>query len=69
MATPQPLISELIVDRPMCLACIASRTRMKSAAVETVLKVLGRSLVIRRHPAETCTECGTGSTVYLLEIR
>ena len=69
MSTHSPLISSLIVDRPMCITCLAARTRMQTTAVETALEVLGRALVIRRHPGTSCTECGATTTVYVLDVR
>ena len=69
MSTQQPMIDALIVDRPMCTPCLALRTQRHPEAVETVLEVLGRALVIRRHPANTCSECGQSATTFLLDVR
>ena len=68
MSDPTSLISALIVDRPTCLPCLATRTNMQPEAVETALRVLGRALVIQPDPSRTCAVCGSITTVFLLRI-
>ena len=69
MSTQQPMIDALVVDRPMCHVCLAHRTQNHPEAVETVLEVLRRALVIKRHPSNTCSECGRSTTTFLLDVR
>jgi hypothetical protein len=63
------LISALIADRRLCLACLARETAMQPDAVETAIAVLARSLVIQRYSDKCCDECGTRTRVFMLEHR
>ena len=68
MSEPPALIADLIVDRPMCLPCLDARTRTRLEALKVALEVLGRSVMIRRDPATTCTACRASATVYVLMV-
>ena len=67
MPVQAALITALIVDRPMCLDCLAARTSMEPEALETALEVLGRVLVMHRYSATTCDTCGATKSVVALE--
>ena len=63
----RPLISLLLADRRLCLACLAGKTSTTPEAVATALEVLGRALTIRRHAGGTCDACGMHGDVVVME--
>lgn len=60
------LLTDLIVENPLCLGCIAKRTGLTTEAAETALTVIERALRVHRE-ARRCRSCGVPETVYLLE--
>jgi hypothetical protein len=67
MSQKTAVISTLISDRRLCLSCLSTNTMMTAEAVESAIEVLGRALVIHRHGDKCCDECGTRTTVFILE--
>jgi len=61
------LISALIVDRPMCIPCIARKVRLTEAAAHTALDVIRRVLKIRCVDNGTCHACGKTARVFAAE--
>ena len=61
------LITALIVERPMCLPCLARRANMSVEAVQTVLAVIGRALRLHRDESLACQVCEGLRTVYYVE--
>ena len=52
------IVAVLILDRPLCGTCIASKTGMTENEVENKLVTLGRRFHVYRHRAERCHACG-----------
>jgi len=52
------LIAILIVDRPICLACIATKLDMNPTSVMGHLEQISKSVNVRRSATERCQQCG-----------
>jgi len=52
-----PLVTALILDRPMCLDCIAAKSGQSAARVETVVERIGTVLSLHRQTGR-CRACG-----------
>ena len=61
------LITALILERPMCLDCIATKTGASLNEVEASFLRIGRVLRLRRHTGESCRACGTEGLAFSLE--
>ena len=51
------LITALILDRPMCLDCIAAKSGLPADTIDGVLQRIGRVLNLQR-TVERCRACG-----------
>jgi hypothetical protein len=60
------LLTALIVDDPMCVACIAKRGDISENAAETALAIIESALPVHRE-STTCGSCGVPGMVYFLE--
>jgi hypothetical protein len=58
------LITALIFERPMCLACIAAKTRLSVQATTTAIAVIQRVLNLNRQDAAVCDGCGHTAVVF-----
>jgi hypothetical protein len=62
MANPAALIAVLIMERPLCVACIASRSKLTTGEVESYLnRIEGRVAVLRG--VDRCRACFASTTV------
>jgi len=61
--TTAAVITALIVERPLCLDCIAKEVALSLTATETALNVIQRALEVRRGEAP-CRACGARSAVF-----
>jgi hypothetical protein len=61
------LITALILERPMCLECLAKRANMSVEAAQTVLAVIGRALRLHRDDMAPCRACEKFGVVYHVE--
>ena len=61
------LITALILERPMCLDCIASRAGASLNEVEASFRTIGHVLRVRRNIAERCRACGALGLSFSLE--
>jgi hypothetical protein len=61
------LITALILERPMCLECLARRANMSLDAAQTVLAVIGRALDLHREDMAPCHACDKLGTVFSVE--
>ena len=59
-------IALLIVDRPLCIACIAIRTGATELAVEGYLSIMRTTLTVFREDNGPCGACGTIGKVFSL---
>jgi len=57
------LITALIVDRPLCLSCIADKSGVTVERVSEALQAIGSALALTSR-ADRCTACGTTTTVH-----
>ena len=53
------MITALIMERPMCLDCIAGKTSTSLNDVEAAFLHIGRVLHLQRFTSERCRACGT----------
>ena len=60
------LLTALIVDDPMCVACIAKQGGVSEDAAETAIATVESALPVQRESA-TCGRCGVPGIVYFLE--
>lgn len=67
MSGKSAMLSTLIIDRRLCVACLAAETAMAVEAVETALQVLGRALLLRRYPDKPCDGCGDRTSVFMVD--
>jgi hypothetical protein len=52
------LITVLILDRPMCLPCVATKAGMSENSVMAYLEQIATSVVVHRAPMDRCRVCG-----------
>ena len=61
------LITALILERPMCLECLARRAGLTVEAAHTVLAVIGRALRLHRDESSPCRACEKIGVVFHVE--
>src|SRR5262245_31967017 len=59
------LITALIMERPLCLSCIAERASTTGAEVQAAFEHIGHVLELRREHGR-CRTCGNVNTVYAI---
>lgn len=57
------LITALILERPMCVACAAAHTTLTEEGAAAALKEVGRVLVLTCESG-SCAACGAAAPVY-----
>jgi hypothetical protein len=57
------LIAVLILDRQMCLPCIAAKALVTEARVQSVLEAIATALVLH-HDTGRCVACGETTAVH-----
>ena len=60
------VIAILIIERPMCLDCIATKSALSTLEVERYLEQIGRGLELRQDIQDRCRVCGEPRTVFSL---
>ena len=60
------VIAILIMERPMCLECIATKSRLSTVDVERYLDQIGQELEVRQESEDRCRICGEPRTVFWL---
>ena len=69
MADQAALIAVLIIDRALCLDCIASRSGMSVVSVKGYLERMGTMITLQRTTNERCRACGIiGNVVSLVRL-
>ncbi len=63
MPSRAALITALIVDRSLCLSCIADKSGVTAERVSEALHAIGSALALTSR-TDRCTACGTTTTVY-----
>ena len=63
MLDPAALITALILDRPMCMACVAARAMVTVEHAILALKDIGSALVLTCETGP-CASCGATAPVY-----
>ena len=61
------MIALLIVDRPLCVSCIAMRAGLPSGDVHEYLERLRGRLAVRDEESDRCRACGVTSRVFALD--
>jgi hypothetical protein len=62
MPNPAALIAVLIMERPLCVACISSKSKLTTGEVESYLnRIEGRVAVLRG--VDRCRACFASTTV------
>ena len=57
------LITALILERPLCLSCIAERAHVSEERVQATLKAIGGALRLST-PTGRCAACGETTIVH-----
>jgi len=58
------LITVMILERPMCVTCVATKAHLDVATVEAYLERISRMVNVHHLPTEPCRVCGSiGATV------
>ena len=52
------VIALLLLERPTCLDCTATKARLTVSEVDRYLTMIGTRLELTRHPSERCRVCG-----------
>ena len=52
------VIALLLLERPTCLDCTATKARLTVSEVDRHLTMIGTTLKLRRHASERCRVCG-----------
>jgi hypothetical protein len=63
MPDPTALITALLLDRPMCLPCIAEKALVSLQRAESTLETIATALVLRRETGR-CVACGATTAVH-----
>lgn len=66
MAEHAALIAALILDRPTCLNCVATKSDKSLPGVMAYLKRIRETVTVREEPADRCRVCG--STAHVISI-
>ena len=61
------LITALILERPMCVACLSQRSALSVDATQTVLTVIARAVKLHREDGSPCRICGKRGEVFYVE--
>jgi hypothetical protein len=61
------LITVLIIERPMCVSCIASRAQIGEATVRSYLLRMTSMLHVNLHADERCRTCGRQGQAFSLD--
>ena len=61
------IVTALITDRPLCMACVSSRASLPRAEVETVFTIMEQVLPIHAAEHGRCRACGTVGPVFSVE--
>jgi hypothetical protein len=67
MSKKWPLLSRMLMNRRMCLVCLAAGAGMSRDAVESSLADLGRALRVNRYDDKRCDACGERTGVFMVE--
>ena len=60
------LVAALIVERPMCLDCIAQRALLSLDGAQIVLDTINRKMPVQRRQSARCQTCGIFREVFSL---
>ena len=60
------LLTALLLDHPLCLACLAARVEMTESATSTAVAMIESALPLHRR-STVCGCCGVAQTVYFME--
>ena len=60
------LVTALILDRPTCIRCIAIKSSMTAATLDTTIGIIERVLVLHRS-TDRCRVCGVSDTVFYVD--
>jgi hypothetical protein len=60
------LITALIMERPLCIDCIASRTNTSRREVVSYIRKIAEALTVQRGQNDRCRACGAQGKTYSL---
>ena len=67
MRAPSALIAVLILDRPLCLDCIGTKSNIRRAEVDRYLAAMAQApLELRSSDNGRCRNCGEDGLVFSL---
>jgi hypothetical protein len=61
------MVTALIMDRPLCLSCVALRASMDEVDAQAVLDKIEHVLTLRRVSPGRCRACGLMQMVFSVE--
>jgi hypothetical protein len=61
------IVTALITERPLCMACISTRASLRIPEVEVVFRVIQEVLPLRGAEHGRCRACGTIGPVFSVE--
>ena len=65
MPSRAALITALIVDRPLCLSCIADKSGVTAERVSEALRAIGSALALTSR-TDRCSACDSTTTTYAI---
>jgi hypothetical protein len=66
MTNPAALITALILNHPLCTDCLAMKSGLSYADLETTIARIAQSLILRRR-ADRCRACGDTAPTFSLD--
>lgn len=60
------LVTALILDRPTCIRCLATKSAVSLAAMDSTIAAIETALVLHRS-TDRCRVCGTTDTVFFVD--
>ena len=63
------LLAALLLDRPLCVDCIAAKMRLTESEIAESVTRIRRTIVLREYVPGRCRACGEHHPVFVLEYR
>jgi len=57
------LIAVLLIDRPLCLKCVSSKSGLSVMIIDTYLERMRKTVTVHRADDERCSACGLITSV------
>ena len=67
MPATRVVVTSLILERPLCLSCIAAKATTTEDGAEDALTEIALVVQLRRHERERCRACGETGRAFSLD--